>query len=1395
MLYKYRKIYHALTIVLAMLFITSAFILTAKATGDSYRASDMLGQFEPTGHINYTLLGAPTFSVGQSIQGSSSNATGVVSADNGSTLSIQPIGSIAFINGETITDTLLNPIATATSDLTYTFDMSTLNWTQGVSSPNSTAAFPNDVGFNSPQTLAIDTVHHRLFVSDDNNHRVLVFNLDGNNNIPDTGTFDHVADYVLGSDNFKDITHNVNPAGTLGGDIGGLAYDGFNNRLFVSDTRSHRVLVFDVSTITNGEDALYVLGQPNFTSNVANAGAANPIAEGFDEPEGLEYNEENNILFVTELHNHRVLVFDVSTATLNAKARGFTPFDNGGLGIDASWVLGGDASYPTTHDDFTKGDNGTTGYLLKNPWDVAFEASASFPGVINGTLYVSDAGNSRVMRWNISLSTGNTVYSPGSWLPFGQADVLSGTPGVSQCKMWTPRAIEYDAIHNRLFVSDEVAGRILVYNTLATIPSFCGAIDAEAVLGQPDFFNQTAGTSDKKFSVPYGITIDASSSRLYTIDIEPHRIMIYNFIDIITASLPSGKISTAYSQPIYTSGSQGTVLFFTTNVPAGLTFVTDPMFPTQGLLSGTPIDDPVNCSGGYPCTYNMTVFGMDRFQPLPSPPTAVFRTTTHTYPITITKPSTCCSSTTPTIQITTPSNGAKVSSFVSVAAQVTPKSKTITSVSFSYTGSQNGQITDTYTVSGNDYSVNWNTVGVPDGTYTIEATAFYNGGQVSDTSSVTICNSCHQQDEVLIVETKGGIPDVSGKGAILQGALISGATLSPRVWFSYYQSANNSSCPPNGSSETVHLLWSKYGIFATSITNLLPDTDYVYCAYAEGKGQTAVGSPVLFHTAQIVPDIFHITTTHIKDTDVEKPYTQLIATESAASSGPVTFSILSGDLPEGLSLETDKNNNKYGILHGTTAEDPTCSGYPKCHYQFVIQAVDALSATDTQLYNLYVTNKGCDILPCNGGPVFILNPATLPDGMVSATYIPQTLTTQNAKGVVSFGLFSGILPPGITLDSLSGILSGVPTKEGTYHFSVRAFDTKSTVYESYAIKINTLPPPPPLPPKDEGQKCAVASLFSGSIGLGMQHLCDLTNNIYVAATAQVVAAAGLLAGLVSSLFPSHLWSLLLSFFGFRKRAPWGVVYDAATKRPLDPVYLELIDQDGKQVATAISDINGRYGFLVPPGMYMIRAKKTNYVFPSIILGHVTRDEIYDNLYFGNYFEIKKEGEVITKNIPLDPVRFDWNEFEKKEQGFATMYSRRIIWLNRIANILFAAGFILAIITFITHPTTLTIITLGLYIVLLVVKEVGISLAKLGTVVDKKTGRPIPYTIIRVYSATLSNEVIHKVANEYGQFYCLVPNGSYIVTIEKKSPEGGYVRIFTSQKIEVKKGIIKGEWKV
>ncbi|HTH93176.1 MAG TPA: carboxypeptidase-like regulatory domain-containing protein [Candidatus Paceibacterota bacterium] len=321
---------------------------------------------------------------------------------------------------------------------------------------------------------------------------------------------------------------------------------------------------------------------------------------------------------------------------------------------------------------------------------------------------------------------------------------------------------------------------------------------------------------------------------------------------------------------------------------------------------------------------------------------------------------------------------------------------------------------------------------------------------------------------------------------------------------------------------------------------------------------------------------------------------------------------------------------------------------------------------------------------------------------------------------------------------------------------------------------------------------AVTTAF-GAIGKVMPSL-GIATTAFAGLVSLFVASPFALAQLLT--LPFRLWTLLLVFFGYKKKEhPWGTVYDSVTKQPIDPAYVVLMDMQGNEISTNITDIDGRYGFSVPAGTYKIVANKTNYEFPSKKLFGKTEDELYKDLYFGEALTTTKEGEVIFKNIPMDQLNFDWNEFAKNEQKRLSYYRRSDLWVARIANFFYWLGFLFALIAVISAHTLYNSIIFIIYILIYFIRRSSRQFQAKGSVTDAFTGDPLPFAIVHVLSIATSNEVIHKVADRLGNYYCLVPNGHYNIVIDKKNPDGSYTKIPVSGSVEVTRGYLKKNFKI
>lgn len=308
----------------------------------------------------------------------------------------------------------------------------------------------------------------------------------------------------------------------------------------------------------------------------------------------------------------------------------------------------------------------------------------------------------------------------------------------------------------------------------------------------------------------------------------------------------------------------------------------------------------------------------------------------------------------------------------------------------------------------------------------------------------------------------------------------------------------------------------------------------------------------------------------------------------------------------------------------------------------------------------------------------------------------------------------------------------------------------------------------------------------------------------LAVIAAVPEATSLLASAVLSLrglgdfglLAQKLWNLILAIFGFRKkRLPWGTVYDSITKQPLDPAYVQLIDvTTGKEAEGAITDLDGRYGFLPKEGRYILRANKTNYSFPSERLRGRMADVIYDNLYFGEEIAIDSEDEGVIRNIPLDPIEKDWNEVQKRKKGLFNFYTKYDTFFYSISSALFYLGLGLAIAMMAFYPSIFHLIVLIIYVVLVVLRLITSAKQRLGTIMYKD-GQPLSYGLVRIFLAESETEIKKVVANENGKFYSLVTPASYFVKIFERIDEEEYREVYTSETFYAQNGLIDKRFKI
>jgi len=296
---------------------------------------------------------------------------------------------------------------------------------------------PNNGGLSArsmdyPYSLGSDGT--RLWIADAQNQRVMQWNA--------APTTNHQpADLIVGQ--LSAIATTTGPSQSVMGPSSQSCSDG--TRLYVSDAKNNRILVWRTIPTATGTAADFVLGQPGFTSIANGAGAANlytPMAIWCD----------TTRVVVADRSNNRVLIWTTRPDANAAPA-------NVVLGQSAFGLGHGSQQLPTSASN------------------MYFPRGVHFDGT---RLFVSDSLNHRILVWN-SLPTTNGQAAD---YVIGQTSLTAGVANagvngaVSATGLHAPDAV---MVHNgSLFVSDEGNNRLLVYTP---VPTASGAA-ATAVIGQ-----------------------------------------------------------------------------------------------------------------------------------------------------------------------------------------------------------------------------------------------------------------------------------------------------------------------------------------------------------------------------------------------------------------------------------------------------------------------------------------------------------------------------------------------------------------------------------------------------------------------------------------------------------------------------------------------------------------------------------------------------------------------------------------------------------------------------------------------------------------------------------------------------------------------------------------------
>jgi len=257
-----------------------------------------------------------------------------------------------------------------------------------------------------------------------------------------------------------------------------------------------------------------VFGQPSGSSNLPNNPTLN--ASSLNAPCFAAFDAAGN-LFVADYINHRVLGYRTPMTTDRV----------------ADIVIG--------QPDFNsnaQNNGGVSATSLNYPVGVAVTAT--------GDLYVADAGNARVIRFDDPLATDKVAD-----FVLGQPDFVSGQQnngGIGAASIGIPSAVAVDRGGN-VWVVDHYNCRVLEYDN----PRSTNDRIADRVIGQPSFTTgspNNGGLSVRSLAYPYDIAIDQFAN-VWVADSLNNRVLEYD--DPITSDAIADRV---LGQPSFTSNAR-----------------------------------------------------------------------------------------------------------------------------------------------------------------------------------------------------------------------------------------------------------------------------------------------------------------------------------------------------------------------------------------------------------------------------------------------------------------------------------------------------------------------------------------------------------------------------------------------------------------------------------------------------------------------------------------------------------------------------------------------------------------------------------------------------------------------------------------------------------------------
>ena len=321
----------------------------------------------------------------------------------------------------------------------------------------------DDEYLGTPSAIAVHKKTDYIYVADSTADSISVFDDDG--------------DFLFSFDDDDSNDRFDKPAG--------LVIDDSEDILYVADTGNNRIRMFELTDDDNcpsGTDEV-VNDEVCFVDDFGSFG--NDEGE-FDEPSGLTFDEDENMLYVADTENNRIQVFEIIAG--NTCPSGTDEIIDGVCFVE----------------EF--GTSGSTDGKFNAPSGLAIDED-------NGLLYVADTDNNRIQMLSSTGSSSDTISFSDKF----------GSVGDDNDEFDKPTGLAIDN-SDQLYIVDSENNRIKIYDLTGgnNCPSGTDEIINDEVCFDDDF--GSSGSSDGRFDIPTGLAIDKGNGDIYVVDSDNNRV-------------------------------------------------------------------------------------------------------------------------------------------------------------------------------------------------------------------------------------------------------------------------------------------------------------------------------------------------------------------------------------------------------------------------------------------------------------------------------------------------------------------------------------------------------------------------------------------------------------------------------------------------------------------------------------------------------------------------------------------------------------------------------------------------------------------------------------------------------------------------------------------------------